>query len=196
MKVLKLKHHDRERVFITSDLHFCHPNILKFARFEFENIQDMEREMIRRWNEVVTFNDVVFVLGDIFWKKPECETHKLIQKLHARRIYIVPGNHDFVYPPKREDLLKDPRVIILDDVVALHLYRADGEIFEIYLSHFPLGTWPHRPQGAYNLHGHLHSDPTGHNNEYYSELPKQKDIGMDSNNLYPYDIWEALSQAD
>ena len=54
------------RKFYISDLHFGHKNILGFDNRPFVDIEQMNNELIRRWNSVVSDGDVVYVLGDMF----------------------------------------------------------------------------------------------------------------------------------
>ena len=54
--------------FYISDLHFFHENILLYDSRPFASVEDMNAEMVRRWNSVVKNNDTVYVLGDMFFK--------------------------------------------------------------------------------------------------------------------------------
>lgn len=49
-----------------SDLHFGHFNIIRFDMRPFESTEEMDRELVKRWNDVVDKDDQVYVLGDIF----------------------------------------------------------------------------------------------------------------------------------
>lgn len=42
-----------------ADLHLGHANVIRFDNRPFENIDEMETEIIRRWNERVTPKDTV-----------------------------------------------------------------------------------------------------------------------------------------
>ena len=50
-----------------ADLHLGHVNVIKFDKRPFENIGEMEAEIIRRWNERVTPNDTVYIIGYFCW---------------------------------------------------------------------------------------------------------------------------------
>ena len=52
-------------------------------------------DLIHNWNERVTGNDTVYVLGDAFWKNEE-NSVKIIQRLNGHK-HLIRGNHDRVH---------------------------------------------------------------------------------------------------
>ena len=56
------------KVLFTSDLHFGHENILRFDNRLFSTTDEMDAELVRRWNAKVGKGDLVYVLGDMIWK--------------------------------------------------------------------------------------------------------------------------------
>jgi len=50
--------------FFTSDLHFGHANVIKYVPRPFKDVEEMDAELIRRWNAVVGPKDEVYVVGD------------------------------------------------------------------------------------------------------------------------------------
>lgn len=78
----------------TSDTHFNHENILKlFVYRKFANVEAMNRELIRRWNDRVKDGDTVYHLGDFKLKTDGPNYHELKQVLNGNLIHIC-GNHD------------------------------------------------------------------------------------------------------
>jgi calcineurin-like phosphoesterase family protein len=55
-------------LFITSDTHFGHANIIKYTGRPFKDVYHMDTELIRRWNERVAPEDTVIHLGDFCFK--------------------------------------------------------------------------------------------------------------------------------
>lgn len=53
------------KVFFTSDLHFGHANVIRFDNRPFATVEEMDAELIRRWNDKVAKGDLVYVLGDM-----------------------------------------------------------------------------------------------------------------------------------
>lgn len=48
-------------IYFTSDLHFGHINILRHCDRPFADIDEMDRELIARWNRRVTPQDDVYI---------------------------------------------------------------------------------------------------------------------------------------
>jgi calcineurin-like phosphoesterase family protein len=185
---------ETEKIFFTSDLHFEHRNILSFCHRPYDNIKQMNEELIKNWNNTVSDNDTVFILGDIYWFEGRHECKRLLEQLNGKTIYIVPGNHDKI---KTFELLSE-RFVVLDSCVTLWV-TIDGKIKELFLCHFPLATWPHFENGAIHLFGHIHSGPLSENK---IDIPKQDlilkpncyDVGVDNNNFTPIELREIYNK--
>ena len=83
-------------IYYTSDLHFGHKNIIKYENRPFESIEDMTEGLIERWNNKVTNNDVVYILGDFALKNSYMNKAKILEcfkRLNGYK-YLVPGNHE------------------------------------------------------------------------------------------------------
>lgn len=88
---------DFDRVdYVTADTHFSHARISELADRPFTTVNEMNTELIRRWNETVAPTDVVLHLGDVALGPIE-ESITLTAQLNGHR-YLVPGNHDRVSP--------------------------------------------------------------------------------------------------
>ena len=68
-------------IFVTSDLHFGHANVIKFDNRPFQNVEEMDRALIALWNETVSKRDTVYILGDFSWYRGE-KTNE-IQYVHS-----------------------------------------------------------------------------------------------------------------
>ena len=49
----------------TSDLHLSHANIIDFCNRPYDSVDEMNEDIIRIWNETVSNDDEVWVLGDL-----------------------------------------------------------------------------------------------------------------------------------
>ena len=132
-------------VFLISDLHLSHSNILTFLEPDgsnlrsFSSIQEHDEQIIHNWNKVVTNNDKVYVLGDVCFKNIHLEN---IARLNGTKV-LIKGNHDELKPSQYLQYFKDIRACaILDKFLLTHIpIHPDS-----------LSRW------KANIHGHLHSN--------------------------------------
>lgn len=57
--------------FYIADTHFGHKNILKYDNRPFFTTEEMDNELVERWNAAVDPSDTVYILGDFCWKGEE-----------------------------------------------------------------------------------------------------------------------------
>lgn len=172
----------KNNIFFTSDTHFGHANIIKYAMRPYENVDQMNEDLIKRWNSVVGQDDIVFHLGDFmfgninrFWEYRS--------RLNGK-IYLIHGNHD--YKLMCEGNIEEG----FEDICAQMNICVDGQ--KIYLSHFPFLTFDgiFKDKPSWQLFGHVHSNK---NHPYTSPdmprlnylLPTQYDVGTDNNDYTP-----------
>ena len=79
-------------IYFISDLHFGHGNIISMDNRPFKNAEEMDTELIKRWNNKVLSNDVVYILGDFSWHNSG-RTVEILNELKGVKI-LVKGNHD------------------------------------------------------------------------------------------------------
>lgn len=185
MNKLHIKLTGKEQVWFTSDLHLGHKNVLTFCNRPFKTVQEMSAGLIQAWNENVNDDDIVFILGDVFWFNNSQEIKKFFKSVKGKHIYIVEGNHDDFEGYHRVD---PSRVHILSSEVTVWISEPWKDIKELYLSHCPMLTWPHRPSGVPNLFGHIHSGPGKEGTvdldlNFWEGL--QYDVGVDNNDYKP-----------
>lgn len=90
-------------IYLISDTHFYHKNIIKYENRPFSSVEEMNETMIQNWNRVVTDKDYVFHLGDFCfasdkysgtYKEKYIETSKeLLDRLNGHKV-LIHGNHD------------------------------------------------------------------------------------------------------
>ena len=78
--------------FFCSDTHFGHTNIIKYCNRPFSSVEEMDRELISRWNAAVKKDDTVYFVGDFAFASEE-RIQSLISSLNGYKIGIL-GNHD------------------------------------------------------------------------------------------------------
>jgi len=125
------------KIFVISDTHFHHENIIRYSNRPFGSVEEMDKEMIKRWNKKVGKEDIVIHLGD-FALGSEKEIKDLKDNLNGI-IFLLKGNHD-------HKLLRKAGFIIIKGTL---------EIGNIIFSHNPLKK-EDIPRGFINVHGHIH----------------------------------------
>ena len=85
------------KLWFTSDSHFGHYNIIKYAGRPFASVQEMDEAMVQGWNERVKPEDHVYHLGDVTMKRPKYSMGVLGRLNGHKR--LVRGNHD-IYKTK------------------------------------------------------------------------------------------------
>lgn len=55
-------------LFFIADTHFGHGSHYDLCRRPFKSVEEMDSFMIERWNERVSGNDTVYIVGDLFYK--------------------------------------------------------------------------------------------------------------------------------
>ena len=84
----------RKMVYVTSDQHFNHWNIIKYCDRPFATTADMNAAMIKRWNTVVGPDDIVYHLGDFCLYTPVDQASRILNALNGSCKILVRGNHD------------------------------------------------------------------------------------------------------
>lgn len=157
-------------LFIISDTHFHHKNILDFEPRPFNSVEEMNEVMVENWNKVVMKNDTVYHLGDLSFGKVD-EWRDVLNRLHGK-IILTKGNHD-----------KSKIVNTMINEGLIHEYHPLGTVLKmekmiLNMSHYPMLIGA-RPL-SFSIHGHLHSKTTGYTNHV--------NIGADSDFILSFNL--------
>lgn len=197
-------------VFLTADLHLNHENIIKedfgpHARTQFSSVQEMNDTIISRWNEKVSADDTVYVLGDFALGLPEIGA-QLIMSLPGKKILLM-GNHDV---PKIKDSngkkKPKPAPITLQNLkYSLDLFE---EVYSAYetvklqhgkytfvMNHYPPDqeSFAQREPHHIFLHAHNHNDKSYNLANMSRHIPVY-DVGVDANDFSPISVEELYSR--
>jgi calcineurin-like phosphoesterase family protein len=186
-------------IFFTSDLHIGHARIIELCNRPFSSIEEMNKEIVRRWNDRVTPSDVVWVLGDVALG-PIQDSLSVVTELNGIK-HLVPGNHDRCFSgyrkggPRAQDFEMYSNVgftVETEQVSLLNFSERGTEIWS--LSHFPYFGDTHRDiipeqnrpkdDGKILLHGHTHSSLQIRNQQVH--------VGVDAWDYRPVSIDEVV----
>jgi len=140
-----------QKVFFTSDLHFGHENVIRFDNRPFASVEEMDAELIRRWNDKVACGDLVYVLGDMIWNTKGDDAVTLIKSLNGQ-IILIKGNHErFLHNAQAKKALA-----AVKDYDEISVTLEDGTARRCVLSHYFIPMYNGHRNQAIHLHGHSH----------------------------------------
>lgn len=82
-----------EKIFVFSDTHFDHKNIIEYCSRPFHSTKQMNEKLVENWQNVVNHNGKVFFLGDMSYSRNRRSIDYWLGKL-AGEIFYIRGNHD------------------------------------------------------------------------------------------------------
>ena len=133
-------------VFLVSDTHFGHAGVCRFTHPDdatvklrpWDNADEMDDEMVRRWNDRVRPTDKVYHLGDVVINRKALKT---LHRLNGDKV-LIRGNHDIFPDVEYREYFRELR--------AYHVMNG------MILSHIPIHPESLGRFGV-NIHGHLHA---------------------------------------
>jgi calcineurin-like phosphoesterase family protein len=166
-------------IWITSDTHFFHENIIQYCGRPFADAEFMNEVLVENWNSKVKPGDKVYHLGDVFMGEGARENiGKLLSSLHGSKRLIV-GNHDDIPFLAKGGWFKK-----------VMLWRVFTE-WNLLLTHVPVHESSIHERivvaGGVNVHGHIHNheSPKG---PYFNAC-------VEKHNYTPIHIEDVLSEA-
>jgi calcineurin-like phosphoesterase family protein len=185
------------KVWITSDTHFGHKNIVRGvtnwrtqdgqipveSTRDFNTVEEMNQRLVDGINTVVDQDDTLIMLGDVSFGGFD-NIGNFINRIVCKNIHLILGNHDTHIENNRGD--------IQDKFLSVQHYlevKIEGKDF--VLCHYPLQSWHGLNKGVIHLHGHVHLP----DNRKFGN-GKKMDVGVDGNNLDPYSISDIIKIMD
>lgn len=132
-------------VFIISDTHFGHEGVTRFLRDDgtklrpWNNVQEMDEALVKRWNDTVRPHDKVYHLGDVVINRKALH---ILGRLNGDKV-LIKGNHDIFRLGEYATYFRDIRAYhVMDNII---------------FSHIPIHS---SSKGRFkgNVHGHTHSN--------------------------------------
>lgn len=175
-------------IFITSDEHYGHANIIKFCNRPFADTREMQEELIRRHNAKVPDNPNITTihLGDMFWRTVTVDDAvSILKRLHGGHAFIY-GNHDELIA--NDDTVFGSRKLVncfrwtagRNKESAIRILHWNKHA--ITLCHYAMLTWNRSSKGDWHLFGHSHGE--------LKHPGMAFDIGVDCHNYEPWSLEE------
>lgn len=162
------------KIFATSDLHLGHNRDFVWEKRGFHNVDEMNRALIKNWNEIVNEDDDVYLLGDVMLGNNEVGIN-LLKQLNGH-LHIIIGNHD---TSSRIALYKSCMNVL---EVEAAKYLKYGK-YTFFLTHYPCLTGngeKHLSECIINLYGHTHQTTP-----YFEGNPQLYNVGVDAHHCAP-----------
>lgn len=199
------------QVWLTSDQHFGHKNIISLCRRPWPDTDTMREGLIANHNSVVADDDIVIHLGDFAFLS-ETDMKRVLHRLRGVH-YLVPGNHD----PRNPITLREIGFKVLDpgtlDVVLAAILGQGWQrqqpflmqqalyldVSDILVSHYPRrGSDMHTDRhdaasptwSGPIIHGHVHHQWAMNPATRYRGA--QYNVGVDVRNWFPVPIDSAV----
>jgi calcineurin-like phosphoesterase family protein len=169
-------------IFITSDEHYGHANIIQFCDRPFVSTEQMQETIIERHNKKVPNNKhhLTIHAGDMFWQTmTEGEALAILTRLNGRHAFLY-GNHDELM--ERSRLLPDAFEWVRGRNKENTSHSVQFNKHRIVISHFAQRVWQNSHKGSWHVYGHSHGE--------IAELGKSFDIGVDCHNFEPWSLEE------
>ena len=165
IKELRKLIQNKHKIFFTSDTHFSSERTLKFSRRPFASVDEMNENIIKNWNNIVSPEDGVYHLGDF-------GDLSFASKLNGK-IHLILGNYETeiikenpAYIDKLESLFFK---VMPNETIALK----DGSL--LYMTHKPSDC----KRNMFCAFGHIH----GLKKVNYFGV----NVGVDANHFMPLD---------
>ena len=165
-------------IFVTSDWHLSHDKEFIWKARGYNSVEEMNNDLIRKHNSLVTNDDDVYVLGDCCLGDQNMleQNRQLISQFNGK-LHIIFGNHDTF--AKRKLYSELPNVVECAWAIMLNYKK-----YHFYMSHFPTLTGNLEKENLkhmiLNLYGHTHQ-----NTNFFEDRPYMYHVGVDSHNGEP-----------
>lgn len=156
-------------IWVSSDPHFGHANILKFEdkdgkKFRgdlFKDVDEMNEKILYNHNKKVAPGDIWYCLGDVYFGDAN-KADALLSRMNGKKRLVI-GNHD---NPKSQVLLKHfEKMMIWRNFPEKRILMTHVPVHESTLFEFA--------KYDYNVHGHIHQH----------ESPNRNYINMSMENI-------------
>lgn len=168
---VKLPPGDGADVWVWSDQHFGHSNIINFSNRPFNTVDEMDQALVDNFNDYVGANDISIWVGDVSFVS-EKRTNEILNQCNGYKILVI-GNHD----------LKKRKLKIMDFDETRLLCLVDFTDVTLLFSHYPMFNMQALHGSYINVHGHLHIN-------YGIDSPQHINVCCEYHNYRPVNLKE------
>lgn len=205
-----------QNTWFTSDTHYGHKNIVR-GTSEWENKENSQRvrdfntmeehndTLVNNFNNLIKPDDTLYHLGDWSFGGHE-NIKKFRERLNCKNIHLIFGNHDQHIEPINSvyrELFSSVQHYKEASFKIPSVQAGKYGKTQIIMSHYAMRVWNNSHHGSIMLYGHSHgtldemtpniANPTWIGDKYFIKNYRTMDVGVDTNNLYPYHLDEIIS---
>lgn len=161
------------KIWITSDTHFNHANVIKYCGRPFSTVEEMNDAIISNWNKYISKEDIVIFCGDFCFSQTAAaqeQTQHFASLLNGYKI-IIKGNHDF------------KKFKYINAGFKAEFYQR-FEFGRFLFCHSPYNLNEWRKQFEFVFYGHVHNTPI----KEFKAFDNTKNVCQDVNDFRPIDI--------
>lgn len=142
-----------KNVFITSDTHFGHSNIIKYCNRPFSDIRSHDDTLIYNINQYVRPNDLLIHCGDFSFGHVEQYRYRI----KCNNIILLLGNHDCKRGTTKENY-KCFQSVYSHGLAVERTLQYKGEKYPFLFNHYCMMVWNKSHHGVMHCYGHSHSN--------------------------------------
>ena len=174
--IMKFTRPEAERVWLISDTHFDHENIIRYCNRPFHSVEEMNSVILRNWNRTIRPGDLVYFLGDMSFGRGSKSPKWWLKRLNGRIIYIK-GSHDLGIRPSS----------VLPKVTRVSNFEYVGiDDLNLLLVHDPVSPAVNGWDG-WIIHGHSHD-----NHPFLNLQKKRVNVSVEVTNYRPVSLAEVI----
>jgi calcineurin-like phosphoesterase family protein len=154
--------------FYIADPHLGHANVIRLSNRPFTTIDEMDEKLIQNWNNQVSNNDEIYIVGDLCYKSRNPVEY--LERLNGKK-FLIAGNHD-------GRILKDKKCrSYFEDIRDIMTIEDNGKM--VILCHYPMAEWNGFFRGSIHLYGHIHNNVDNDAYKIMSKLENAYNVGCD-----------------
>jgi len=171
---------EAERVWLISDTHFDHTNIIRYCKRPFVGIEEMNEYIVQQWRCTVALNDIVYFLGDMAFGRGSRNPRWWATRLSGKITWIK-GSHDKGIRPT--SIIDGVEGVVLSETIV-----CNG--IEFMLVHDTLNAGVNGWQG-WVIHGHNHD-----NQPHFSWVRRRVNVSVEVIDYKPISLANIVREVE
>jgi calcineurin-like phosphoesterase family protein len=163
-------------IYLASDWHMFHANIIRYSNRPFANVDEMFTSCQKEVRATLKDGDELIYMGDLCFSKDAQQVYRLLDQLvggiKLRKFIFLRGNHDYCIDEVRR-IANEQRGF--DITLLREIYETKWNGHFIVCCHYQLARWNKAHHGSLHAFGHSHLPP-----DQKFGLGRSVEVGYDS----------------